>query len=405
MSESQRICISCLDSDDVFNIFDTHECEGIEEIYVEMLKSCFDIDVLKDAGVNFMCEKCILILRQAYYFKQSVLKNLKDLESKAPLVEERTDHEIEADDTEQDSTMEQLIYSPENDTAEYIMIYRQEDSNEELSDTTEVKSLQNKKEMQDISVSELKKNEIEDRLIYEEEVTQSTEYECAHCEKRFSSKVAISRHVKTHEQGPFPCQHCNLVFSKWNTRNSHMWRDHQLCPYACPHCEQRFPTFHKRLAHLRDDHGQQKRFPCPYCDNVYHYTSARSQHIRATHLRVHNHPCTECKMGFFKRRALLNHLASIHGIGEKKFVCPVCSKSFYRRPILNNHMKLHLNKTKDKKFKCSVCEAEFTHRTLFKNHMELRHNIETASAVQNLNNTENNVVEKDQAVYLEVQEV
>ncbi|KAI5636540.1 zinc-finger associated domain (zf-AD) domain-containing protein [Phthorimaea operculella] len=387
MSVSGGICISCLETDNVFNIFDTHECEGIEEIYVEMLKSCFDIGLSKNQAVNFMCEKCILVLRQAYYFKQNVLKNLKELESKGTLVEERLDHDILADNinAEQDSATGQNIYSLEDDTAEYIMIYQE--SNEEDQSDKDVKLMQ--------SIKKEKRNSEKDDLKYEAELIQSaygtdqpTQYECAHCQKRFLSKVAIARHMKTHEDGPFPCHICNQVFSKFNTRNSHMWRDHQRHPYACQHCDQRFPTFHKRLAHLKDEHGQQKEYPCPYCDNTYSYAGARSQHIRATHLRVHNHPCTECKMGFFKRRALLNHLASIHGIGEKKFVCPVCSKSFYRKPILNNHIKLHLNKVKDKKFKCSVCPAEFSHRTLCKTHMELAHNMDTASAVQNLNNTD-----------------
>lgn len=43
MSDILSVCISCGNDKDTFNIFDTHECEGCEEVYADMLKSCFNI--------------------------------------------------------------------------------------------------------------------------------------------------------------------------------------------------------------------------------------------------------------------------------------------------------------------------------------------------------------------------
>lgn len=47
MSEILSVCLSCADDTNTFNIFDTHECEEREEIYADMLKSCFNILVSK----------------------------------------------------------------------------------------------------------------------------------------------------------------------------------------------------------------------------------------------------------------------------------------------------------------------------------------------------------------------
>lgn len=45
MSTISNVCFSCAVNINTFNIYDTHECEGCEEIYVDMLKSCFNIFV------------------------------------------------------------------------------------------------------------------------------------------------------------------------------------------------------------------------------------------------------------------------------------------------------------------------------------------------------------------------
>lgn len=47
MSEILGVCLSCANDKNTYNIFDTHECEGREEIYADMLKSCFNIVVSK----------------------------------------------------------------------------------------------------------------------------------------------------------------------------------------------------------------------------------------------------------------------------------------------------------------------------------------------------------------------
>lgn len=47
--ETNEMCFSCKSKDDVYNIFDTHRCEDIEEVYADMLKQCFDIEVNKNS--------------------------------------------------------------------------------------------------------------------------------------------------------------------------------------------------------------------------------------------------------------------------------------------------------------------------------------------------------------------
>lgn len=58
MSEILNVCLSCTSDKNTFNIFDTHECEGCEEVYAVMLKSCFNIlvseyfNILRNSNTN-----------------------------------------------------------------------------------------------------------------------------------------------------------------------------------------------------------------------------------------------------------------------------------------------------------------------------------------------------------------
>ncbi|XP_049883431.1 zinc finger protein with KRAB and SCAN domains 1-like [Pectinophora gossypiella] len=369
-------CISCLGDENLFNIFDTHECQGKEEVYVVMLKSCFDITIQEESGINGMCEKCILKLREAYYLKNNIINSVKVLSNRVTTEIDMSfpsmDDAQSSNDGYYDEDDLEIQLDPETGDMFYIVV--QNDGSNKTENDTRLHNKQgetNFEKVKENHIGNLEKqdggskqqrktrsNEVKGEIDENISEKNATSHVCEKCGKTFLSPRHVSKHMLTHADGPHVCQYCGMVFSKLNTKNAHVWRVHNTKePYVCGKCGQRFTTFHKRLNHLLHIHGVTAEYPCPYCEKTFPYSAPRSKHVRSVHLNIRNHKCTECNMAFFKRRALYGHMATKHGIGEKPNKCPICSKSFFRTNTLKFHMKRH----EEKKRKAKQLEVEYNY--------------------------------------------
>ncbi|XP_026322791.1 zinc finger protein 552-like, partial [Hyposmocoma kahamanoa] len=302
MSEILSVCLSCANDKNTFNIFDTHECEGCEEIYAEMLKSCFNILITDNDELNAMCEKCILKLRDAFYFKQATLKNINDLKSQIEL-EMKLLEDLQSNYTENDDSL-QDYKEPELDPKTGLLNYTNINNTKQekvsvtiTAETTVTKNEKNVKKINDYSKMDYSKGtEKKDKpytifpgqttcsICSESFTTTKTLhehmnghyplFECDECGNKYASEAQLKRHKEVHLQGPFSCTQCEQVFEKLNTRNAHIWRVHQSShPYICSECGERFKTFHQRLKHLQEFHGKtEPKYPCPHCSNKYFYS-------------------------------------------------------------------------------------------------------------------------------------
>ena len=85
-------------------------------------------------------------------------------------------------------------------------------------------------------------------------------FQCDQCDKVFSKKGHLDRHIKTIHMGmkeeSQPCPHCGKVFSTKSSLEPHIMMVHQGMRKKCPECGKVLSDLWK---HMRTMHGQYRR--------------------------------------------------------------------------------------------------------------------------------------------------
>ncbi|XP_031210047.1 zinc finger protein 260-like [Mastomys coucha] len=98
---------------------------------------------------------------------------------------------------------------------------------------------------------------------------------------------------------------------------------------------------------------QEKRYVCNVCGKAFYKRAHLHAHQR-THTGEKPYDCKECGKSFRLKSFLVVH-QRIH-TGEKPFACGTCGKSFKQRTSLYTHIRIH---TGEKPYECQECRKSF----------------------------------------------
>ncbi|XP_063543999.1 zinc finger and BTB domain-containing protein 41-like isoform X6 [Cydia strobilella] len=166
-------------------------------------------------------------------------------------------------------------------------------------------------------------------------------YSCEICGSGFMTLRLLKKHLEVHENGNFPCDRCNKVFTTPHKRSLHIRGVHlKQYPRRCPICPERFNSNYRRTIHLQDVHNQSTRVhKCETCGRGFNLKYHLICHTRSVHLQERNQQCDVCHQRFCNKETLKRHMV-IH-TGEKNYKCEVCGMAFLRRKNLKDHLRLH----------------------------------------------------------------
>lgn len=213
----------------------------------------------------------------------------------------------------------------------------------------------------------------------EKAVNVDRPFKCSLCEKAYSIRSSLSKHVrqkhgvyKKAQRGdplsppppPSPppdhnlnnsrlskdiagyqCGSCDKVLYSLETYKSHLHRHSSQGRFRCALCSKVFPSASKLWIHQNKRHIQYRHdnlqasqptylFPCSVCHRAYRTITERDNHMKATH-----GPCSKCGRVLSSTVTYKAHM-NIH-LGRKPFKCNRCSRKFYSASSLKRHKCLH----------------------------------------------------------------
>ncbi|XP_017493440.1 PREDICTED: myoneurin-like [Rhagoletis zephyria] len=152
-----------------------------------------------------------------------------------------------------------------------------------------------------------------------EGLNTSNRYVCFKCNRDFSTKTNLNRHMATHEGNrAFQCHICDKTFTQNVSLKQHMYTHTGEKPYQCVVCHRGFTQCKSLVFHMRRHTGE-KPFPCEKCGALFRQKDGLKTHI-------------------LKRHTIKSQQGDVEII-----TCAICKEVLADKNSLHEHMKKHLN--------------------------------------------------------------
>ena len=140
--------------------------------------------------------------------------------------------------------------------------------------------------------------------------------------------------------------------------------------FFCDCCGNTFSSkskldYHKKIETAKKANNS---FQCTDCSKKFFLKEQLIQH-KKVHDRYNNPECPKCEKRFSRSHVLERHLMTQHNIYH---TYPQCSKTFLKKSVYNEHMKIHSN---NKPHNCCMCTKSFSLQANLRKH-EVEHSKE-----------------------------
>lgn len=167
------------------------------------------------------------------------------------------------------------------------------------------------------------------------------------------------------------CPKCYKKFDSISSFKRHHYRMHRMIrkKYHCTYqrCQETFNCGYKLNVHLRR-HENIRPFVCDICTKSFFDKAYLVEHMRRIHMTelLAEYSCDKCSKVFSLKAKLRIHQRN-HSESARKHVCKVCDKKFITREKLTRHELVHSD---SRPYVCSLCSNGYKSSYALKNHMK-----------------------------------
>ncbi|XP_038221018.1 zinc finger protein 707-like isoform X4 [Zerene cesonia] len=401
-----------------------------KDIYSDMLRYCFDIDVTPVPGVlcaltYTICPHCILKLRDASAFKKQVqlceekflelyykkaitvkgqvtdVKDEPDVYYNMDCPDELSpdDVDMEADDKYDMYDYEDDIYKDKSDEDDEKVNKRCTNASRKKKEPQKQKSRAKQKQKCEVKerTEDERKEDYQDGLWPDDEELDADDGYAINDDKddEIVKEKLVDEEEKTKKR------------SSGTGRKKKEPQKEKARAKQRPKCQQKEKaeetaegkqkegaSSHEQYCTTRVERDGTRTYACSACGNCYKRRDSIKQHYRHVHLkqrpRLHGCYYCEARVGAHQRA---RHMEAAHGVpapccgacgkkfafpfqvvrhqrtfhmGERSFVCAVCDMRFGTRPNLQQHAIKH---TTERPYKCDVCDEAFKWKKHLRRHV------------------------------------
>uniref|UniRef100_A0A8D8X520 Zinc finger protein 26 n=1 Tax=Cacopsylla melanoneura TaxID=428564 RepID=A0A8D8X520_9HEMI len=202
-------------------------------------------------------------------------------------------------------------------------------------------------------------------------------YACDMCGHTFKSKLYLGSHIKQvhlkhYKRKPkvFSCSACSKCFGSRRALLDHQYVHTGVKSYPCILCEKIFTYKGGLTRHIKNRHEVKEKKPpvhCEMCGKPYADQNSLGKHMKINHLGM-KPKCTICNKTFYEKTGLEIHMNTHSGV--KPWCCEICGRNFSTKNYLKVHTRIH---TGELPYSCQVCQKSFKQKSSLTNHIRVNH--------------------------------
>ncbi|XP_069363798.1 PR domain zinc finger protein 5-like isoform X14 [Maniola hyperantus] len=411
---SDGMCRCCATEGSFKDFQVAYQWMGVEEIYGNMLKDCFDItlSVSEEISNGGICEVCITQLRNACNFKQQVQRTEEKFQKKLQEASFKTEGikmEISRFEDDDSNISADDFSSPEYEVPIKVEKVEEKPKKRAAAKASTSKAKKTKASEGEPSVKRLnqkktisaedREDNVQEPSIDGDKVEKKNDQGIKQKNRKKIKRIKSIERKKEEVEVKEVEKHRNNLLEILVNSNATMIRHRGDQGYVCSFCTEQYPLAADLKMHTLQSHDEDAlkqviqdmriytmklditSLQCAICQSDMSTIEQLMDHLMTIHKRkiytdIKNHmipfnfkgdalKCAICSAKFSSFRLLTEHMNKHY----RNYVCKSCDAGFVNRDILRGHMRIH----KTGIFKCDLCAKTFDTRLKKMSHINVVH--------------------------------
>ncbi|XP_059054539.1 zinc finger protein 271-like [Achroia grisella] len=173
-------------------------------------------------------------------------------------------------------------------------------------------------------------------------------HRCKQCSLHFTTMTACEKHIPVHCKKQYSCPVCNKSYSEKYLIMKHVPQHFSAIIHICKDCGKMYNAKNRLVEHTKV-HTKDRVHKCSYCDKSFIKSYQLQQHLNK-HTGLKPYKCVKCPKSFASAPNWSKHLRKIHNIQPKSLVKPVLENN-------NEVFEAAVPKVKKTNEKCKIIES------------------------------------------------